>query len=59
MKKNIFNGPQLCISIAKRPGLYGTTIHNAGYQALGLNFFYKAFGTNDLEGAIQDRKSVV
>ena len=52
MKKNIFNGPQLCISIAKRPGLYGTTIHNAGYQALGLNFFYKAFGTNDLEGAI-------
>ena len=52
MKKNIFDGPQLCISIAKRPGLYGTTIHNAGYQALGLNFFYKAFGTNDLEGAI-------
>ena len=52
MKKYIFNGPQLCISIAKRPGLYGTTVHNAGYQALGLNFFYKAFGTNDLEGAI-------
>ena len=53
MKKNIFNGNQLCISIAKRPGIYGTTIHNAGYQALGLNFFYKAFGTNDLKGAIR------
>ena len=52
MKKNIFKETQLCISISKRPGLYGTTIHNAGYQALGLNFFYKAFGTNDLEGAI-------
>jgi len=53
MKKNIFNETQLCISISKRPGLYGTTIHNAGYQVLGLNFFYKAFGTNDLEGAIK------
>jgi len=52
MKKNIFNETQLCISIAKRPGLYGTTIHNAGYQALGLDFFYKAFATNDLDGAI-------
>jgi len=52
MKKHNFNDSQLCISIAERPGVYGITVHNAGYHALGLNFFYKAFGTNDVEGAI-------
>lgn len=43
---------QLCISIAEKPGNFGTTLHNMAYEALGLNFIYKAFGINDLESAI-------
>lgn len=43
---------QLCISLASRPSNLGSTLHNAAYEALGLNFVYKAFGTNDLEGAL-------
>lgn len=43
---------QLCISVASRPGNFGTTLHNAGYEALGLNFAYKAFGISDIVGAI-------
>ena len=52
MGKNILKKSELCISIAKRPGMFGTIIHNAGYKALGLNYIYKAFGTEDLEGSI-------
>jgi len=43
---------QICISIAQQPSNFGTTLHNMAYEALGLNFIYKAFGINDLEGAI-------
>ena len=43
---------QLCISIASRPSNFGTTLHNASYEALGLNFIYKAFGITDLKKAI-------
>lgn len=43
---------QLCISVASRPSNFGTTLHNAAYAALGLNFVYKAFGVSDLAGAI-------
>jgi shikimate dehydrogenase len=43
---------QLCISIAEKPTNFGTTLHNMAYQALGLNFIYKAIGVNDLEGAL-------
>lgn len=43
---------QLCISIAEIPSNFGTTLHNMAYEALGLNFMYKAFGTPDLQGAI-------
>jgi shikimate dehydrogenase len=42
----------ICISIAARPGNFGTTLHNAGYQHLGLDFLYKAFGVTDLAGAL-------
>jgi len=51
--KNNLSNNELCISIAERPGMYGTVVHNAGFKALGLNFFYKAFATNDVKGAIQ------
>lgn len=32
----------LCISLAARPSVFGMTIHNAAYKALGLDFLYKA-----------------
>lgn len=50
--KDSFQNSEICISISERPGKYGTVVHNAGYKALGLNFFYKAFATNDVKGAI-------
>lgn len=42
----------LCISIAARPGLFGATVHNAGYRALGLNYVYLPIRVTDLVGAI-------
>jgi shikimate dehydrogenase len=42
----------LCISVSARPSRFGITVHNAGYRALGLDFQYKAFGTDDIAGAI-------
>ena len=50
--KKMKNKSTLCLSIAKQSGSFGTIIHNAGYQALGLDFFYKAFSVNDLQNAI-------
>ena len=43
---------QVCISVSGRPSNFGTTVHNAAYAALGLNFLYKAFAVSDLQGAI-------
>lgn len=42
----------VCISLASRPSNFGTTLHNAAYAALGIDFVYKAFGISDLAGAI-------
>lgn len=43
----------LCISVAARPSRFGITVHNAGYRALDLDFFYKAFQIEDISLAIQ------
>lgn len=43
---------QLCISIAARPSNFGTTLHNMGYEALSLDYIYKAISVNDLAGAL-------
>ncbi|MFS0733311.1 shikimate 5-dehydrogenase [Microbacterium sp. 1P10UB] len=43
----------LCISLAARPSNLGTRFHNFLYEELGLNFVYKAFTTDDIEGAIR------
>jgi len=43
---------QICISVASRPSNFGTTLHNAAYAAMGLNFLYKAFKINDIEAAL-------
>lgn len=52
MKTAIDKNTQLCISISARPSNFGSSLHNAGYQALGLNFIYKACQVSDLAGAI-------
>ena len=44
---------QVCISLASRPTNLGTRFHNYLYDELGLNFIYKAFTTQDLEGAVR------
>jgi len=49
---------KLCISIALKPGITGTALHNAGYKALNLNYIYKAFSVRDLEGALQGVKAL-
>ena len=43
----------LCISLAGRPGNFGTRFHNYLYEKLGLNFIYKAFTTGDIEAAVK------
>lgn len=43
---------RLCISLAARPGNFGTRFHNHLYDALKLNYVYKAFSTTDLPAAI-------
>lgn len=47
-------GPRtrLCMSLAARPGSFGTRFHNRLYESLGLDFVYKAFTTRDLPAAI-------
>lgn len=43
---------KLCMSLASRPGNFGTHLHNFLYAAMGLNYLYKAFTTTDLKRAI-------
>jgi len=52
MTTQIDKNTQLCISISARPSNFGSSLHNAAYQALGLNFIYKACQVSDLAGAI-------
>lgn len=43
---------RLCISLSGRPGNTGTRFHNYLYDALGLDFVYKAFTTTSITEAI-------
>src|SRR6516225_5558567 len=52
MELHINKDTQLCMSLAARPGNFGTRFHNFLYQELGLNYIYKAFTTRDLPAAI-------
>jgi shikimate dehydrogenase len=49
---------QVCISLAARPSNLGTRFHNFLYDELGLNFVYKAFTTDDLEGAVRGMRAL-
>jgi shikimate dehydrogenase len=51
-KLSINRDTRLCMSLSARPGNFGTRFHNHLYEALGLDFVYKAFGARDLPGAI-------
>lgn len=46
------SSPTLCGSIAARPGRFGVAMHTAAYRAMGLDFVYVAFGTEDTAGAV-------
>lgn len=43
---------RLCMSLAARPGKFGSRFHNHLYERLGLDYVYKAFTTTDLAAAI-------
>ncbi|MFU2314605.1 shikimate 5-dehydrogenase [Rahnella sp. PCH160] len=53
MSREINKDTQLCMSLSGRPGNFGTRFHNYLYQALDLNFVYKAFTTQDIEAAVK------
>lgn len=52
MPRPINRDTQLCMSLSGRPGNFGTRFQNFLYEALDLNFVYKAFTTKDLPAAI-------
>jgi len=52
MSEQITKDTRLCMSLAARPGNFGTRFHNFLYRELGLDYVYKAFTTQDLPAAI-------
>lgn len=52
MQMNPDKDTRLCISLSGRPGNFGLRFHNHLYEQLGLNFYYKAFSSKDLAGAV-------
>ena len=52
MSRLINKDTTLCISLAARPSNFGTRFHNFLYDALDLDYVYKAFATTDLAAAI-------
>lgn len=53
MQMNPNKDTQLCMSLSGRPGNFGLRFHNHLYEQLGLNFYYKAFSSQDLPGAVR------
>lgn len=52
MTRSIDRDTKLCMSLSARPGNFGTRFQNFLYEALDLNYVYKAFTTRDLPAAI-------
>jgi len=52
MTRSINRDTLLCMSLSGRPGNFGTRFQNFLYEALDLNYVYKAFTTKDLPAAI-------
>jgi shikimate dehydrogenase len=57
---NISKDTVMCISIAAQPSNVGTTLMNAAFQAMRLDFLYKAFRVeaDGLEGAITGMRAL-
>lgn len=53
MTRQLNKDTTLCMSLAARPSNFGTRFHNFLYDALDLDYLYKAFTTRDLAAAIQ------
>lgn len=51
-KPPIGRDTRLCMSLSARPGNAGSRLHNHLYDALGLDYVYKAFATTDLAAAV-------
>ncbi len=51
-RRTIGRDTTLCMSLSARPGVFGSRFHNHLYDALGLDWVYKAFTTRDLASAI-------
>jgi len=52
MTRQINKDTTICMSLAARPSNFGTRFHNYLYDALELDYLYKAFTTTDLAAAI-------
>ncbi|MBT8766946.1 shikimate 5-dehydrogenase [Metapseudomonas boanensis] len=52
MPRSISRDTRLCMSLSGRPGNFGTRFQNYLFEALDLDFIYKAFTTTDLPAAI-------
>ena len=52
MTRQINKDTTVCMSLAARPSNFGTRFHNYLYDALDLDYIYKAFTTQDLAGVI-------
>lgn len=51
-KLSINRATRLCMSLSARPGNFGTRFQNHLFEALGLDYVYKAFMTTDIAAAI-------
>jgi shikimate dehydrogenase len=52
MTREISKDTSLCISLSARPSNIGTRFHNYLYEALDLDFVYKAFAPTSIEKAV-------
>lgn len=52
MKPPIGRDTKLCMSLSARPGNFGSRFQNHLYEALGLDYVYKSFTTQNLPAAI-------
>ena len=52
MTKNLNKDTTICMSLAARPSNFGTRFHNYLYDAMDLDYLYKAFTTRDLKASI-------
>ncbi|WP_024870954.1 shikimate 5-dehydrogenase [Tolumonas lignilytica] len=52
MTRHLNKDTTVCMSLAARPSNFGTRFHNFLYDALDLDYLYKAFTTTDLAAAI-------